>query len=594
MNSAKPPRGFNAYAARHDHTTKRACGVLAGIVLLALGLSGLSLPAQAYEACAMLNTFTNTEGRIPYRIDAASFDALTGISRTEGDTAVKIGADTWNEQATAGHFVEIGTASDYDSDPNFYLPEWKNPAWVDACDYIDASVVRVVNRCLGGGLVMLSPRCKDPNTGRADRFEIRIFAQTRPSGSSNDQCESIPWATGRAGRGEYDLAAIMVHEFGHALDLNHPTNDNFYATVMNAAARGTLRNRDVYKWDLDCTRYFSGTRSLTQYHRYHVGGVLRGEGSFINDVSQVSPGVTGITGQWNWAAAYRQTDALKWTVGLGPLNTYNVANMPPGIAPTEATWREDASWSRVFWPSHVEDPVESWASNHPVQTFYWQDGFSPWGYTMLRQCSEMSAWMYCPYAATERVYSGKPVSVAWNSAIGRSVFTWVHQDRSNYTYGINYKHNMVKVAFGYVDNYTITQPDELGVFSSVAPGVTCATGRAGGYDCIMAYVPDTDTWNHVYIKRFSANAAGNRYAVQTEPGIRRMYFGARTASRIATWYHYGKFWIAIRSLRSGQPLDVYSSVDGSSWAYEGEQGYSAIGPTAVSYWGGNNVLMYAR
>ena len=101
-----------------------------------------------------------------------------------------------------------------------------------------------------------------------------------------------------------------------------------------------------------------------------------------------------------------------------------------------------------------------------------------------------------------------------------------------------------------------------------------------------------ETLGDVRIKRFSASPTTNRYVIDIDSATYAVSANVRTASRIAAWHHDGEFWLALRMERVGQEVEMFHSVDGAIWSHVvGNVCYSDVGPSAVSYWTGDNYLV---
>lgn len=595
-----------------------------------------AFPSVHEEECSVLPLGqVNTNGKIKYRVDQSSFDLLPGISRSEGLGAIVLGADTWNEQATSGYFQYMGTAVDNDLTSDFYLPKWDTGT--NKCADVNESVVRVYQGCLNGGYAKFFGRCKDLNTLRPKLFEVWIFTQMKNTIKGDYICDDIPWSSGRPLWEKHDIATTMVHEFGHALNLNHPVSNSdddaidFTATVMSGHQSGSIWARDLYEWDLKCSKAISGVRNLTEHHMYISSGSISSEYNWFSGVTHVSPGVNKTAGTWNWSSALSKPDLIEWYPR--EYNSPWYIRVGQTRALTEATLRESPERARLFYPS-IFDSLDItknetfwWQSNHVAMTFFWQEGSEYFAYNSLLHCNTMNSWMNCSCDDTSHVVTSKPLSIAYANGINHSVIVWASQERSkadNFFYD-NEKyysdHNKIKVSIGFIDTYlsdfVLSEPDNLGVRSSVAPAVACGISSLNQYDCMVAYVDDTDGENNVRIKRFNILASQNRYTLVAEDAfwpVRYLhivvspifsvspmfsYFHcARTASRIALWWNSGAYWLAIRPIAPEQRLEVYKTTDeGETWTAEilpGSGPETAIGPAAVGYWNYSNLLMYAR
>ena len=127
--------------------------------------------------------------------------------------------------------------------------------------------------------------------------------------------------------------------------------------------------------------------------------------------------------------------------------------------------------------------------------------------------------------------------------------------------------------------------------------MACKAFEARGYDCLVAVVPQTDGIMNIQLHRFWSSAGSTNYVMHKDSSI-TSFINAPTASRIAVWYHDDRWWLAYRTMYSGNQLVVFTSPDTVNWSWGPDgvaySGYTDIGPSAASYWRGNNALLYTR
>jgi hypothetical protein len=192
-----------------------------------------------------------------------------------------------------------------------------------------------------------------------------------------------------------------------------------------------------------------------------------------------------------------------------------------------------------------------------------------------------------------------PPAVAWDDDVQRSVFAWVNHNRAD-----DSKTNQVRLAYGYVSDDVLPIATASFGKSNVTPGVACRKDQVrdevgGVYDCMIAVVPPSNAGMNIRVYRFKGTATSIRYQASVSPYVFQFSLSP-TASRIAAWYNNGdgKFWIAYRSLETGNPLIVRSSSDTTAWSgadVPGSGTYPDTGPTAVSYVHLNgNQLVYTK
>ena len=157
----------------------------------------------------------------------------------------------------------------------------------------------------------------------------------------------------------------------------------------------------------------------------------------------------------------------------------------------------------------------------------------------------------------------------------------------------------MKIAIGYTSDDTLSQPVAINnIQSSVSPGVACYKDEAGtSFDCILAYVDQSDAYGSVRVRHFRATAGTYRYTITSTGFYYSLGANVRTTCGIAAWYntYTEKWYIAIRRLIADQAITVYSSSDGTSWSYETTFSHAATGPAAASYYAGTtNALVYVK
>ncbi len=534
-----------------------------------------------------------------YRINSMSFGLIPGISQDEGNQAVVLAAETFNEQADSIYF-QRGPATDRD-----FLPQTK---W--ECDKvgIDYSLVNVYPGCgsIGeGGYAARS--CYDPVTQIYTQFNVVIV---RDMWSLEEGCiDPFPRGVGdiRPGDGVSDLVAVLMHEFGHAAGLGHPYNigtpaNRNVASVLNSMPFDNSTGRDLYEWDIKCLNYISGHRALNAYLKPHLW-----DGSFLpeflfpnldNLSGEISKATSGVSKKeplgWDWSSGFKYGSGVYLSRFLTDTSPVYTGRMIRGSDPVFAVWREDEEKDRFIYVNFQDEPSpdpnatksENCLANHAVKYVWSSDLFESETYDgFLRHCDDMDGWMSC--LEYKDVLSAKRVAFAWDNFSNQTVTAWVNQDRR-----FKRHDDEVMIAFGYINHWTLPEPDSLGlgVRSSVGPGVACYFMKAGVFDCIVAYVDKADPLNNVRIVRFLSHMGLHRYVLIRDPWTYEVGDDSNTASSIAAWFHEGadRFYIAIRSSLPGQDMKIYSSENGDIWELEVILDSGVSGPSAVGYWTGTD------
>jgi hypothetical protein len=554
---------------------------------LAVAIIAASLPMDAKaSACEGSNdTHLNTNARKRYRVRDVSFDAIAGVSRAEGWSAVVLAAETWAHQANSGFFDLAGFTSDTTVD----------------CGSPSGSLVRVIDGCDStfgpGNSARAFARCNGTH------FEIMIWSHRFDA--VNQQCgDPFDWSVGSIGAGQVDLVGVVLHEFGHVLSLGHPATISG-AVMQTGGFTGTTRKRDLYRWDKECAEIEGGSRQLQAFRRFHSSnGTFGTESNYLGTwrVARATASVTRhhVNDTLHWSSGFLRTSSPMdpaWTRDLNQSNTEVISTFWPGVGPRTSRWAEVSVYdSRLIWSDEDEEPQwYSLTSRLPIKTAYSTDGFSSSASSYLMECTNPTGLTTCGLFAWQKIYSPRMTAHAYLSSIGRTVTAWTQHDRESES-----ENRRVRVSVGALNAWLVHQSDDLGVKSSVAPGLACRHEQAGGYDCMLAYVDPAAALNWIRIKRFSIVAGSNRYEIAPETGHK--ITNLRSGGDLALWYHSGtgRFYLAFRALAptgAGQEVRVYSSADGDggSWSHEASLGTgAAIGP-AVSDWNvSNNVVVLVR
>lgn len=581
-----------------------------GAMMAPLLLLIIPAPIRALEPCQYFPHFSDSESKAehPYRINTTSLQALP-LDLTESTTAIIMGAEAWNRQSNGGYFRTLGTTT------RTSLPNDINDP---ICSVLDASVVWYDAITISGYAAEAIPRCCTsvaPKTG-CTRFEIRIYKWKEnlfiPPFTPFEQALSVG---DTPPEGATDIAALLTHEFGHTLGIYHPTQPAppalpVYATMKSGVFDGTT-SRDLFEYDIRCAQEavagYSTRRLLQSFYRVHSAGILSTETPLLGGwcTARAAAGATLKNGVWQWSSAFPRTNQSPYCSLWMPGTQYSNARCLPTqaddapIGPRATVWREDPSNDRVLFSSRTEYPsLHGRYSNHRVEYVRSTDGFNTPFSSPLRFCSSAPSPFMTPCGSSDQsyLYSANPVSTTWHSGLARSINAWTRHDRSSEGQPANLNREVL-VSVGFHSNNLLPEPDSAGVRSSVAPAVTCGgPGSAGAYDCIVAYVDVTDARNNVRFRRFSVSTGASRFVATFQTGYGQVMTNVTTASDLAAWYHAGAYWISIRPARFvyGQETELYFSFDSITWTYFGRLGHSAVGPSAVSYYSPDNLVILSR
>lgn len=570
----------------HPVTVRNLLAVFVGMLISCTASVSTAGP------CTFANgNHANTERDRPYKINLNSFDAIPTISQDEAQTAVVQAADLWGRQANSGTLRYIGNTTDKD------LPDTK--VLCDALG-VDHSIVVVDPTTCSNLDAEVSAECVDSATGVAHAYVITIFTK-----GSNAACSPIVWHVGdnSTNLSERDLVNVLVHEFGHTYNLGHTLDPS----VMSNGWPRRPGRRDLFEWDINCVSDNGGVREFNLWFAWQVMGLLGPMQWSPNYVAKASPGKTWHSGVEEWASAFSRTFVTEclgfnsnfWTSsGTECLSASDSEDVP--IGPVEVTYREEAilydhiAWSEKFDTAAAIPNLEA---DHFARMAWSKDGFDlDESDAAFQTCTQMQGYYSCHVNDRETITTAQRIAFSYDGYTDRTVAVWTHMDRNGDTLAVK-NNRKLRVAYGQVDRGVVPVASDLGVRSTVGPGIACEPFQAGGYDCIVAYTDASETLGRVKIKRFWGILTDTTHHTPViEPATHEVSAGARTGSDIAVWAHDGLFWLAIRPIDSfSQDAQLWASPDGSSgsWSFKGSVGYSATSLAAVSYHNtGDNVLFY--
>jgi hypothetical protein len=510
----------------------------------------------------------NKNGLKLFRVNASNVSAI-GMNATDFIQAVVLGANAWNEQGNGGYF-------EYDGETNLTtLSE-------TGCGQ-NYSIVTISDTC-STFVAANSAKCDN------EQFVVTIYADQQAG------CAGYPYGNGAGSSTVLDVAGLMTHEFGHSQGIGDQGPQDCTMFGVYGASYRTVQHRDLYERDLSQSFDCSGRRVLAGYKTTHsstgfsTASVYTGGAS----VTKVSSGLAYDGSTAYFASTYHGGSSIQWDEGVnGADATVSNVGATNAIGLSSGLWREDSATDRMFY-SFWDDDGTGMTSNHLLRTVTSTNKFSSAPtISNLSYCTGMSAWMTC--SGTTNTHSAHRVAVGWLANIGESVTVWTEQDHSSSATSTN----EIKIAVGTVNSSTLPDPSDTGLYSSVSPGVACFENFSGTLDCVLVYVPMSDTRNGVVSRRFSVTAQSNSYSIGWNLNSDYDFpAGTRTSGAIAVWYSlsHSKFFAAWRSTSAGQRIEVASSTDGASWSFV-TYGLDATvaGPSAASMWRGNdNIIVYAR
>ncbi len=532
-----------------------------------------------------------------YRINPDGVQTQLGLSEDEFEYAIVYAAEVWNQQANGGTLVYLGETDETSS-----------------CDY---SIVKVEPQC---------PNCvgKVDYTCNGAQFEMTIH---RMKGSTPHTFQ----VGGNVSTSDEDMIFLAIHEFGHVLGLGDrystSTGGTFEPSVMGPFSAGN-QNWQLHHYDIECVEAnyggMSGRRQLQGYRRWHVGGDIGAEASFTGStpVTQGGPGITWHNGPAQWSVTAESESQVLWN------NSSNLA----GYNSVPFTYFYPDYWSAqprtLVWQSYdrerdfvVYPTVREWENNnsgpsyqqygeHRLRYVHSDDGFTDAdGHSSTSTCTAMQSPTAEPTSpstttygctGTEYITTAHPMRLTWHEGVATDVALWVNHHRSAPNVSRPSQYNQMRISTGRAKNWKLIKYQSLGKQSAVTPGLVCdsdlATSQAAS--CMVAYVDVYNNVGDIDVLQFelSWSASAHRYEAVNIQQVSVSGL-APTASGITAWSHNGKFWLAYKAREPlfGNPVDlVYASTDQQTWTLETLHLGGPLGPEAISYHDGNNMLTSFR
>jgi hypothetical protein len=587
------------------------------IVLVLASCSLLLFFRVSAQTCTKANSMPWSNGTgFNYKVNGAAapqfLQAQGQVAFTSSAfrLAMIAAADAWSEASNSGYFNYTGDTSLTD------IPTTKA-----ACDSQNKnfSIVVAVDACLdppnASAIAVIAGRCAV--NGVATQFAI--FVPSRRVVSNT--CVNFPWSDGlllgATSPAAFDLHGAVSHEFGHALGLNHPSEggDSRYA-VLSGSVPNRNNQRAPREYDLDCLFQKAAQRNLTGHYRVVYGNsVQTSNPSFTGSWSVVrasigrtfhSPG----SPQWRWSAAVRKKDdCTVWTRDLNTSNTSpcldtssQISNRV-GIGYSDVVWPDyDQEMQQVFYSDYVDEPnPDDHQTGHRLKyvrsASEFQSGTQ--ATASVTQCTAMSSWMVC--SNSEPLRTNYSTSHAWiGGDLNLPLIAWANATTFN-----DGSDGRVRIAIGTLGYARVPigddiTPGQADATSDVGPAVVCKHGQTP-YPCLVFYVPTDVRGADVRVRRFSVTSNALRYLPSFEASsylVADPELGvvAQTGQRIAAWYSGDHFFVAVKSMSSGQTLRIFRSVNGANWQLVAGNWETTIsGPTAVGYadWA-DNVIVTTR
>jgi hypothetical protein len=496
------------------------------------------------------------------------------MSCDEFITNVIAAANVWNETAGAEVFRYVGSTT-----------------LLNSCAF---SIVAIQTNVLGAvGLTNagLTPVCPTSDGQKYQQFLLSIAINEGTQ-------RPLAWSDGLAASDELDTMSAVAHEFGHVLEIDHPTATSVvddagaimrptigigggYSTYIY----GNTQARDPYFYDLKCATEFHPARNGVAMTRITGSTGVSSVATAISTIgtSQIVAANVGggieSTGPV-FAAAIQSSDPAYWNADVaisGGSQIIGPLNEPDGKSYgfTSILFREeDPHVNRISFIVDNDYPTQySLTGKHILFQSSESDGFG--SATSLRYCSINT--IPCPAGSRTRIFAGRTPGFGFvGGTIGKTVVLWRNQARDE-----SAADRELWVSVGISDG-VLSPPDKLGVRSDSGYAIACSNSA----ECVVAY-SSLDTHRIITRKAlvaFSSSKGRNEVVLTAASGFPD--FG-ETNSRMAMWFDGVHYWLAAKAMYANEMVYVWRSQDGISWSFmQQDVFWSAVGPSSASVWRG--------
>lgn len=508
--------------------------------------------------CNVNSPATDETGANQYKINYTHIDELTpsGVSSVEWKYNVLNAAEQWNANANGGWFEYDGdTTVDWIPQSNCTSAQDINLVTIGVYDEDNPSA------CNGTGYnAVHQTRCD------GKRFMITICASTGAG--------DMAWSVGDTPSAFVsDVNAVLAHEFGHAIGLNHATGDEF--AVVHSTTTGSLKQRNLYPWDIECHEREYGRRSQPIKYRLQPH-----DSSFGISLYQMANGYAKGVGhaRFSSGSAFMASTAYDYRFRSSTGTTLGTPTDVPisySGSLTSAWIREVPSMWRILFTYDLEslnrfENTESLTNIFQLSYPHNFSGTATGG--VMEHCTVDPSG-----CSPEPLRAYYPPSMSYDHAYSeRSVFAWVNQTREDQS---DDREIWISVGNRGISGTTLNEPFKTGIRSSINVSVACGPKYAAdGYECIMVYSPIESASFPLRVRRFYVQSFGTDiYSLVFDNTTTNV--GWLTGSNATAWYNDDAWWIAHTS---GTGIQVRTSTDSSSWSHSSTLQAPVSAPQAIT------------
>lgn len=501
------------------------------------------------------------------------------------DFAVEYVLATFHEQAAGDHWVRVGSSRERN------IPLSKDDCVKAGVDY---SLFVFKNYEPGTAGAQAEPKCFDDDDNPT-AWRVYFAVNSTAFGSKPISFEpDLPdnrW-------GEFNqpawVTSTLTHEVLHTYNLDHPpytsplTPDDPGSFASKMIVR-TTAGGELYSYDRTCIRQCNRTRQVRGWMWKQVGDVFeRFRQRATSTFSDLAGGIGKIRGTADdagWSVARDDGIDLRLEEDIDASGS----GSPSVVGPSRHAF---SPFYPVFWQSGPTDvsligpdpiferPFDDWRAR--TQVFEISRTAGGWGQPdVLEYCPTMVGFMACG-AERERVFTNRAPVVSLEPSRDLMITAWLNLYREPVNKALNRE---IMMSVGRVSG-VLPAPTATGLRSWVRPGIACSFDTSLPFNCMLAYVPETD--GDLVVRRFRTTIAPDGFVPVFEPDTHPVGDNVRTGHGVTAWFNFEaqRFFVAYRPMRSGhgQEVEVKSTVSPDVWpGAPRRMDRSIVGPQSVSF-----------